>query len=444
MNPVLYLSDFGLAFDSRVILRGLSFAVPAEGCTVLLGPSGTGKSTLLRTLAGLTVGHPQLRLSGEARYREQPCTGSNRPVLVEQKPQALMSTVLENLVCEMPDRSQLTRPQQVIKISAWLEHLGLQALLNSLACQVIDLPLAEQRMVAILRKALAAPDLLMVDEPTANLADEGVAAIMALLRHLTHMQPLLVVMHHLAQTRQLADHVILMANGATQESAPTAQFFTAPQTEAARQFLRTGSCPETGLNPCDEDVPSAPPAPAPALAAPPPCPPQPQKLPDPTPYRHARWGPRGFVWLMDGLVAGTPLPGVLHDTDADLRALHEVGITRLISLTETPFDPATAAPHGICCAASPMPDMHAPSLAQAVQLCQDIDRFLAAGERVAVHCKAGLGRTGTVLGAYWIWRHAGPITGEQALSHIRRLESGMVQSAEQEAFLSLFADAIHA
>jgi len=464
MPPVLCLVGFGLAFESRVILRELSFEVPARGCTVLLGPSGTGKSTLLRTLAGLTAGHPLMRLSGVVSYLGRPCAGANRPALVEQKSQLLVSTVLENLVCEMPDRSRLTRVMQIAKLSTRLERLGQEALLDRLTRPVIDLPVWQQRIVAILRKAMAAPALLMVDEPTANLLPQDAEPVVALLRRLSREMPLLVVMHHLAQTRRMADQVLLIASGVTQESAPTERFFTAPRSEAAQQFLRTGSCPEMGLNPHDEEAPDEPrvdeltavivanalevaqarPVPE-AVAAEEPAPVEPP-VPPPasSSYRSAAWGPRGFVWLLEGQMAGTPWPGIVRETEHDLQALREVGITRLFSLTEKPFDPALSEPHGIRCAASPMPDMHAPSLAQAVQICQELDRFLAAGERVAVHCKAGLGRTGTVLGAYWIWRQRGQVSGDVALTHIRRLESGMVQSLVQEQFLTLFADSLRA
>ena len=55
MTPVLELEGFGVAFAARTILLDVSLSIPAQGCTVLLGPSGTGKSTLIRTLplAGL-------------------------------------------------------------------------------------------------------------------------------------------------------------------------------------------------------------------------------------------------------------------------------------------------------------------------------------------------------------------------------------------------------
>jgi atypical dual specificity phosphatase len=80
--------------------------------------------------------------------------------------------------------------------------------------------------------------------------------------------------------------------------------------------------------------------------------------------------------------------------------------------------------------------MGAPSVTQAAGLCQQIDRKLQEGEVVAVHCRAGLGRTGTILATYLIWEGAEALS---ALEMVRRVEPRWVQSEEQVAFLERFA-----
>ena len=123
----------------------------------------------------------------------------------------------------------------------------------------------------------------------------------------------------------------------------------------------------------------------------------------------------------------------------DLRALREAGISHLLSLTEVPFPPAEAQVCGISCSALPMPDMHAPSLADGLALCRWLDRLLQAGHAVAVHCKAGLGRTGTVLAMYAIWHSPIVCDGSKSITKVRSLNAGMIQSVAQEAFLAQFA-----
>jgi atypical dual specificity phosphatase len=129
----------------------------------------------------------------------------------------------------------------------------------------------------------------------------------------------------------------------------------------------------------------------------------------------------------------------MHDARYDLEALRSVGVTRLISLTEPAFDASLAHEFGIRCLTSPMPDMAPPTLPQGVALCETIDLALAAKEVVAVHCLAGLGRTGTVLTAYWLWCNRGSVSALSALEYVRQIEPGWVQSDAQVKFLEIFA-----
>jgi atypical dual specificity phosphatase len=426
---VLELRSFGVAYGRRSVLREIHASVPGTGCTVLLGPSGTGKSTLLRTLAGYNSANAELRTWGSVCYAGAPCADGHRPALVMQNSKLLVSDVLENLVCALPGRSELTRRMQIEALAPLLHECGQQGLLDCLHQKVVQRPIVEQRLVAILREAVAAPELLMLDEPTAGLLGQDASQVLELIATLSRRRALLVVLRNLQEAQRVADGIVLLAGGVVQEAAPASDFFTAPRSESGRLFLVTGSCPEPAMATGESTLAEAAPPPAPAAVPAVPAASAPS----------AACGPRGFVWLLPGQLAGTPWPGVVHGAAYDLQALQSVGVTRLVSLTEEPFDPALSQPYGIDCLSYPMPDMHPPTREQALAICGQIDRLLGAGEVVAVHCRAGLGRTGTVLAAYWLWRAAGALGAVRALEDVRRLEPGWVQSQAQVDFLEAFA-----
>lgn len=432
-TAALQLRDFHLAFGRADVLRGLDLTVPEQGCTVLLGPSGTGKSALLYYLGGRLDSNAQVRVGGRACYFGEPLSVGHRPALVEQKPHLLVQSVRESLVGLWPLRCTLSRAQQSVYLAEMLSALGVSVLADALDASVIELAPHLQRMVAILRQVLAGPRLLMVDEPTAELDDASATEVLALLDRLKQDRPLLVVSHHLQHTQHLADHVALVASGRLQEANTCRAFFDHPRSDAARQFIRTGSCPEHARDVAEPEWPVV-------------HEPRPDVVSDSPPrqvaYRSAGRGPEGFVWLLPGQLAGTPCPGAFDPQAHDLQALRDAGVTVLVSLTETPFDTEAALAYGLTTAFEPIVDGDAPTLSQAERLCRHIDAWLHSNHIVAVHCHAGLGRTGTVLAAYLLWcNRAQPhaLGAAHALRQVRRLRPGMVQTSTQEHFLTEFA-----
>jgi atypical dual specificity phosphatase len=143
--------------------------------------------------------------------------------------------------------------------------------------------------------------------------------------------------------------------------------------------------------------------------------------------------PRGFNWIIPGKLAGCPAPGVSAPIDYDLSLLSRVGITRLITLTEEDLDQEVLHRHDLKNTHLPIIDREAPSIGQTHMLLVRMQNCIAAGDILAVHCKAGLGRTGTILAA-WLIRDGG-LSAEGAMARLRRIEPGFIQSEIQEDFL---------
>jgi len=423
---VLVTNGFGVGFGERVILSEVDLTIPVHGVVVLMVPAGTGKSILLRTLAGLSAASPTFRSWGTVTYQGGALGDQPLPALVGQSARLMMSTVFENLICNLPDRRKLTKPEQGVIARELLEQAALHELVELLDEQVVSLPLAAQRHIAIIRLVVANPALLCIDEPTTGLNDYESERLLTHLREESKKRAILIVLHNQKQARFIGGELVLLAGGRVQEQQSIPQFLDAPQSRVGQDFIRTGNCtvasPDANPEFIDELIEPPPPLPDAALN-----------------FTSDALGPRGFMWLKNGILAGTPQPGVVLDVHYDMKALKRVGVTKLITLTETDLDQDLLRSYELSNIWEPMPDMHPPTLEQGVRLCKRIQHLIAQREVVAVHCRAGHGRTGTLLALYLIWEGQSAM---QALESARRIEPRWIQSKAQEDFLIEFAAAI--
>lgn len=494
----LQVAGLGASFGARVILAEVDFALPARGVTVLLGPSGSGKSTLLRTLADLNAANPRFRRWGSTRYAGQPwSSGMQAPRLVQQQARLMMASTFDAIVELARPRLKLVPHELRDWCRAQVQAFGFPELALMFDQPALQLSPVQQRAVAILREALAEPALLMVDEPTAELEGYEAFVLLELLRQVGQRTAVLMSTHQQQHAQAVAQDMLLLAGGRIAEAQSMEAFLRAPLSLAGQQFLRTGSCavasPDARAEDLEEGVPLPPPLPAAAVAAiseflsdavaaepasepmpaPEPVPvpvpvpasmPAPVPAPTPTAAAAARpravnpavlvdWqplaadpqavpasrGPNGFAWLVPGRLAGAPQPGVVQSMDFDLKALRGCGVTVLITLTENDLPQEPLQQHGLRNLHLPVRDHESPTVAQIQMLLARMSAMLRAGEVLAVHCLAGLGRTGTVLAA-WLVREG--LTADEALRRVRLIDAQYVQSQAQEDLLYAYEVAL--
>jgi atypical dual specificity phosphatase len=143
----------------------------------------------------------------------------------------------------------------------------------------------------------------------------------------------------------------------------------------------------------------------------------------------------GFSYVRPG-IAGMPMP---HDADLDFLAAE--GVHLVISLTESPVDASALEARGMDALHLPIADFQAPTLEQQRELVLAVQARQDAGEVVAIHCLAGLGRTGTMLATWFVNEGADPLS---AIDEVRTLRPGSVETYAQEQAVARYATAMEA
>jgi tungstate transport system ATP-binding protein len=234
--PLYQLHAMTQSYGGRRVLHIERLEVRAGEVLCLVGPTGAGKSTLLRLLAGLEPPATGKLWFGEHLLgaRDMPAAVHRRITLVFQRPLLLAGTVRANVEYGLRLRGLARCPQQA---QATLKRLGLSVLSSRSARTLSG---GETQLVALARALALEPEVLLLDEPTANLDPARVALVEEVIRavHRKHRTTIVWATHNLFQARRLAQHVALLLDGELAELAPTETFFEAPHDPRTAAFVR--------------------------------------------------------------------------------------------------------------------------------------------------------------------------------------------------------------
>jgi putative ABC transport system ATP-binding protein len=220
------------------ILRGLTLAVPVNELTAVVGPSGGGKSTLLRLLNRLEEPDGgRILLFGEEIGNIAPLVLRRRVGLVPQKPFMFEGSVLDNL--QRPFRLR-EEPPPAGDSETLLSVLALCRLDPELQPRdARSLSLGQQQRVALARTLLPGPEVLLLDEPTSALDRPTADRLAATLREISRSRHLTILMmtHDLRLAGRVADHLAYLEAGVILEHGRPEQILNHPRSEQLRRFL---------------------------------------------------------------------------------------------------------------------------------------------------------------------------------------------------------------
>ena len=244
------IRDVHKRFGAQEVLKGVSLDVEAGELVCLLGASGSGKTTLLRCINHLeTVDRGEIKVAGELVGYARGANGKLReePDRVTSAKRARIGMVFQrfNLFAHLTALENVVEaPVQVLRVpkaeaeKRAIDLLARVGLKDKAGHYPHELSGGQQQRVAIARAVAMEPRLMLFDEPTSALDPELVGEVLESMRRLAaDGMTMILVTHELAFAREVADRVIMMADGQVVEDAAPADFFSAPQHPRSKAFL---------------------------------------------------------------------------------------------------------------------------------------------------------------------------------------------------------------
>ena len=214
----------------RTLVGPVDLVLGPGGVTAVIGPNGSGKTSLLRLMHGL-----QPAAEGRIAWSVPEAEARARQAYVFQQPIVLRRSVEANLAFPLRLRG-MGRGAARARARAVAARFGL---LGQLAQPAPSLSGGEMQRLALARAMAAAPELLFADEPCAALDGAATREVEALLAGLAAEGTRLVLAtHDMGQARRIASDVVFMLHGRVHETGPAGPFFAAPRTAEAAAFLR--------------------------------------------------------------------------------------------------------------------------------------------------------------------------------------------------------------
>lgn len=240
---MIEINGLTAGFGKKEILHDISVTIPEDRITAIVGQSGCGKTTFLKTLdriledeGGYIRG--KIAVNGQD-IMTMPKEGLCKMVgIVFQQPIAFPFSIRRNLSYVLKYHHKLNKQQLEERITENLKKARLyEEVKDHMDMSATRLSGGQKQRLAIARSLCADPSVLLLDEPCSALDMKNTIAIEEMLLELKKQYTVVVVTHNLAQAQRIADQVIFMDRGQVLEMTPKEKFFREPDTELAREQL---------------------------------------------------------------------------------------------------------------------------------------------------------------------------------------------------------------
>ncbi|MEH7343513.1 amino acid ABC transporter ATP-binding protein [Bacillus sp. JJ1532] len=236
---MISIKSVSKSYGNKKVLDNINLEIPESQIYALIGPSGAGKSTLIRSMNALeTIQEGEILVNGISVHAKQTNINqlrTNIGFVFQSFNLYPHLTALQNVtyapihVKKIPLKEAETRGKEL------LASLGLEEKYHVYPGQLSG---GQQQRVAIARALAMEPKIMLFDEPTSALDPEMIKEVLDSIRKLASTgMTMVVVTHEMGFAREICNKIVFMADGKIVETASPEQFFTAPSSDRAKDFL---------------------------------------------------------------------------------------------------------------------------------------------------------------------------------------------------------------
>ena len=239
---MIKVQNLSKSFADNTVLKSINFEVSAGEIVVIIGPSGTGKSTLLRCLNYLETPSAGCIEIGGVKVATERATAKQITNLRKQSSFVFQNyslfankTALQNVAESLITVWKEPKSAALKHAEAILRQVGLADKMDQYPAQLSG---GQQQRVGIARAMAAKGEVILFDEPTSALDPEWVDEVLAVMKQLARQkQTMIVVTHEMQFAREVADRVIFMEGGNIVEQGTAKQIFENPQQQRTKEFI---------------------------------------------------------------------------------------------------------------------------------------------------------------------------------------------------------------
>jgi atypical dual specificity phosphatase len=415
MQHTLIINNLCLGYGDEEIIRIDNLQLEKSTIIGLLGPSGGGKSSLVKSILKQNSA-PSFWKKGDIYLENQIIT--NKIVrtsigYVPQKARLYTGTIIENFIDGIPFKASILFTMKKKFAEKIFKSLGLWYKFE----HIMDEPAIKQSMgihkiLLIVRTMIVKPKLLILDEILADTSIKDESIIIDLIKKLKKVTTVFLITHNKDEAKYICDSIVLISGGILHEHTKSEQFFSQPDSDIGQEFLMNGSAWYTNPN-IDSQ-------------------PKEDKL---TALRRFS-SMSDFFWIIPDKLGGMQKPGLMTDLKSDLSIMKQLGVNVLVSLQQKPIDIELLDKFEIKGIHFPIVDMQIPSVEDVFQFFNQLKPLLLNDISVVYHCKAGMGRTGTMLACHLIWHQK--MSTIKAIDVIRQINHKYIQTSQQLDFVNQF------